>query len=182
MFEVERKFKVDDLEKYVDLLRKLHADNQGSQKQHDEVFLPKGTKTFKNYAVGMPIVRIRVEESVATLTLKAGGDESFTHEIETSISDPVAARGIVKALGMEKVLEIIKARQSFHYNDLTICCDYVEKLGAFIEIEKLVENESQVSSALKEIDTFASHSLELSEEMLEKERYDVLIEQQSAHD
>jgi|GEM_PF-1684192 len=178
MFEVERKYRVDELQKYLDLLREIHADDGGQQKQHDTVFLPKGTKTFKNYTVGMPIVRIRIEAKTATLTLKAGGNESFTHEIETGVEDPNAASGIIKALGMEEVLEIVKTRQLFNYQGLTISCDYVERLGAFIEIEKLVENEPDIHNALEEIDTFAADTLGVSANMLEKERYDVLIERQ----
>jgi adenylate cyclase class 2 len=180
MFEVERKYRVDELQKYLELLQEMHAEDKGQQKQHDEVFLPKGIKTFKNYTIGMPIVRIRIEDQVATLTLKAGGDESFTHEIETEVKDSDAARGIIKALGMEKVLEITKTRQLFSYQGFTIACDYVEKLGAFIEVEKLVENEADVREALEEIDAFVAHSLWLGSEMLEKERYDVLIERQQA--
>lgn len=49
-------------------------------------------------------------------------------------------------------------------------------LGAFIEVEKIVADESAVPEAIKAIDAFAETYLGLSADSIENERYDVLIE------
>lgn len=124
----------------------------------------------------MPIVRIRTEDESATLTLKAGGEAHFTHEIETTVSDPEMTSRIITALSMQEVLEIIKSRTSYLHDGFTVALDRVVRLGDFVEVELLVAEESGVSEAIKAIDDFASSKLGLGVESIENERYDVLIE------
>lgn len=50
----------------------------------------------------MPIIRIRTEDDVATLTLKAGGEAHFTHEVETVVASPEATAQIITALAMHE--------------------------------------------------------------------------------
>lgn len=176
MIEVERKYRVANVQKYITILERLGATLEARTKQHDQVFLPSGIASFRDYKKGMPIVRIRIEDEAATLTLKAGGDTHFTHESETAISDPEMARQIITALSMHEVLEIIKSRTSYRHSSLTIACDRVDHLGDFIEVELLVAKDGEVAGAIKRIDDFASSKLGLNQSAIESERYDVLIE------
>lgn len=63
----------------------------------------------------------------------------------------------LKALGFKEWVQVNKKRQYSKYQDYNICIDEVEKLGTFIEIELLVNEqndinyEEQLLSVAKEI-------------------------------
>ena len=180
MIEVERKYRVSDLTSLMAVLDGIGATSTGSAVQHDQVFLPAEVSSFKEYKKGMPIVRVRDEDEVTALTLKAGGDATFTHEIETVVADSNATTQIISALSMHRVMEIRKSRVTYKLDELTIACDKVDGLGSFVEVELLVAGESDVARALQVIDDFAGSKLGLASDSIESRRYDVLIEESKA--
>ena len=176
MIEVERKYRVSDSQSYVKILEEIDARNLGTTRQKDQVYLPSSIGSFREYEKGMPIVRIRTEDEAVTLTLKAGGETHFTHEVETIVSDAEATSQIIETLSMHQVMVIDKTRTTYRYDCFTIAIDHVVHLGDFLEVEILVDIESKVTEAVESIDLFASQKLGLSLDSVENERYDTLLE------
>lgn len=176
MIEVERKYRISDIQSYAQVIEMIDAKNLGTTRQKDQVYLPSATESFREYEKGMPIVRIRTENDAVTLTLKAGGEAHFTHEVETIVSDAEATSQIIEALSMHEVMEIDKTRTTYKCEGFTIALDRVVHLGDFIEVEILVDVESKVADAVESIDLFASQKLGLSLDSIENERYDTLLE------
>lgn len=77
---------------------------------------------------------------------------------------------------MHRVMVIDKTRTTYKCEGFTIALDHVAYLGDFLEIELLVDSESEVADAVESIDLFASQKLGLSLDAIDNERYDTLLE------
>ena len=44
-------------------------------------------------------------------------------------------------MGLEKVIKVMKYREEYKLNNLSICLDKIENLGNFVEIESLNDND-----------------------------------------
>lgn len=176
MIEVERKYRISNIQDYVKSIARLDAQELGTTTQKDQVYLPSSVGSFREYTKGTPIIRIRTEDNSITLTLKAGGEAHFTREVETIVSDAKATSQIIEALSMHEVMEIDKTRTTYQCEGFTVALDRVVHLGDFLEVELLVETESEVPDAIKSIDLFAKQKLGLSTESIKNERYDTLLE------
>jgi adenylate cyclase class 2 len=73
---------------------------------------------------------------------------------------------ILERLGFAKVAAIRKRREYYRGGGFLVSLDAVEGLGEFVEIEKVVEDASQVAAAVEEIKRLAS-ALGLVEEVRE---------------
>ncbi|MGC9131515.1 MAG: class IV adenylate cyclase, partial [Pyrobaculum sp.] len=69
-------------------------------------------------------------------------------------------------LGFARVAAIRKRREYYRGDEFLVSLDAVEGLGEFVEIEKVVEDASQVAAAVEEIKRLAS-ALGLVEEVKE---------------
>lgn len=105
-------------------------------KQHDIVY---GQAGVADNAPGSIWLRIRTEnDSRSLFTLKQqhkGGLDSIEHE--TVIGDAAEMSRIIPLLGFELYSDLTKTRQKAKYNGIEICVDDVERLGVFIEAEKV---------------------------------------------
>ena len=72
-------------------------------------------------------------------------------ELETSIGDGKIGMEILKSLGYDKTFPVNKLRQLYHKDHITACVDQVEKLGSFLELEVLIDQESERERALEQI-------------------------------
>lgn len=72
-------------------------------------------------------------------------------EFEIQIDDADTCMQIFSSLGYKNIYPVIKERQYYHKDCMTACIDQVEKLGCFMELEFIVENESEKDKALGEI-------------------------------
>lgn len=71
-------------------------------------------------------------------------------EINSELKDVNAGLIFLKKLGWEEAFTVSKTRDSYRYNDFEICLDNVDKLGDFIEIEKMVNYPREMDKARKE--------------------------------
>lgn len=81
-------------------------------------------------------------------------DQAFASrpEFETQVKDAESMRMILQALGYEKVEpQVVKKRIMYVKENVTACLDHVENLGAFLELEILIDCKSQKEAALAEI-------------------------------
>ena len=70
--------------------------------------------------------------------------EIHTDSLETGIE-------IFSSLGYQKIYPVIKRRDYFHKDNISVCIDQVEHLGSFFELEIIVENESEKNAALNQL-------------------------------
>ncbi len=73
-------------------------------------------------------------------------------ELETRVDSMEDCNAILLALGYKALFPVNKLRQYYHKENITACLDQVEGLGSFLELEILVENESERENALKKIE------------------------------
>ncbi|MDO5146524.1 MAG: class IV adenylate cyclase [Eubacteriales bacterium] len=126
-------------------------------------------------------LRIRESENLSTasssafLTYKGpklDAVSSTRKELETKLENADAGRQILSALGYQSLAPVEKLRQYYHREDMTACVDQVEHLGSFLELEILVEDESQREHALKKIEALL---LDLDCRMEDTTRYSYLF-------
>ena len=82
-------------------------------------------------------------------------------ELETEVGSPEDSDAILRSLGYTPYFPVSKLRQYYGKDGVTACVDQVEGLGSFLELEILVDNETQREQALKKIETIL-HDLDLS--------------------
>jgi len=177
MIEVEKKFRLTD-EQYTEIEQQLSEKHVLGQPfgQTDEVYL-KGIPSFSEFEQGMPVLRIRTEDNMSTLTYKrainAGGD-AIEHETEIGSVD--AMRRIVADMGFSQVTSVVKTRREATIGRFTLALDKVKQLGAFLEIEAITDDPTTVEVLGREIVELAT-TFGLTEAHIEPKKYDQLIAQ-----
>ena len=76
-------------------------------------------------------------------------------------------------MGYKPAVEIHKVRRRAKYKDYEICLDGVKELGAFVEVEKITDNEN-ADKVQDELFSFLE-SLGVSKDNRETHGYDTLI-------
>lgn len=120
------------------------------------------TSDFHDFMVRDEALRIRSSENLTlgtcsyAITYKGPKMDSVSmtrKELETGIEDPEIGRNIFIALGYRELTPVNKLRQYYQLKEIHACVDQVEKLGSFLELEILAENEEARPAALKKIET-----------------------------
>ena len=173
MFEVEMKFRINDYGLMVEKLRSIGVvlDNVGTQR--DMIFVSADTIGF-SIKPGTPVVRIRSEGDKVSLTLKkkVTAEQSIEHELHISNIDEMAQ--ILECLGLKRIVEVVKRRETAQFDGLMYCLDTVDGLGCFLEIEVVAENDKEVDKA-KTIIMECAEKLGLNGNDVEENKYDTLI-------
>ena len=164
MIEVESKFKVLGDITQSDLLAVLKDQfiaPISSKRQIDTVFLlPE--QVDAPIAPGSKIMRVRDvlnpetgELQRSLMTLKVEGQAKLvSDEYEFAVDDGNVARQILTALGWQEVVTVDKVRLESKIEDYTICIDEVAKLGLFIELEILTEDDANTGDIQQQMHTF----------------------------
>lgn len=69
-------------------------------------------------------------------------------ELEVEVSEAFVMEDIFRSLDMTPVEPVVKKRRYYHLGQMTACVDSVEKLGDFLELEVLTEDEKQREDVL----------------------------------
>ena len=112
-------------------------------------------------------LRVRVSKGGVAVTYKGprmGVGAKTRLEVSAEASGGVVE--ILERLGFARVAAIRKRREYYRGGGFLVSLDAVEGLGEFVEIEKVVEDASQVAAAVEEIKRLAS-ALGLVEEVKE---------------
>ena len=163
MLEIEAKFKVSDAEKIRALLAAMGLQPEKAKPicQMDEYFQGVG-RDFRQTGEAL---RLRIEDGRYCFTYKGKPDlenkgTKIRREIELELSgnNPAEARDFLIKLGFQPVGIVAKKRWQYIWGDSpghgTVALDEVEKLGTFIEVEFLVEEEDR-DSATRRIEEIA---------------------------
>ena len=157
MQEIELKFQVDNLEKIKQHLLNLDCEFSKDIIQKDVIYVPDINDTSN--AEGKIFIRIRSVNDKSELTLKQQSKKIMqSKEIEFEVSDFNSASDFLETIGLTKWVTVEKKRITTKYKDFNICIDDVKRLGQFIEIEVLTNEEHQT-------DYYETKIIELAKEL-----------------
>lgn len=140
MVEMELKATIEDCEKIRKRMGSEGCEWSPVQYQVDTIY-ERRKGSAENVS---PIFRIRKCDGKIYLTLKVlEEDVNTANEFEMEISDEKVMGDILRILDFEEKVKVRKKRQTTTFRGFNICLDDVEKLGTFIEIEKLSEDKEE---------------------------------------
>lgn len=148
MIEVEVKAKTDHRIKKK--LESIGAQKIRTEKQEDIYF----NAPHKDFKITDEALRIRETPTRTLLTYKGPkiDEKSKTRqEIETEISNPQKMTRILEHLGFKKAHKVVKKREIYQLDDLTITIDNIEGLGTYMEIEKDIKENEDYDETLNKI-------------------------------
>ena len=164
MIEIESKFKLaSDItrDNLIAILKSQFIAPISSKRQIDTVFLlPE--QVDAPITPGSKIMRVRNvlnpetgELQRSLMTLKVEGQTKLaSDEYEFAVDDGNAARQMLTALGWQEIVTVDKVRLESKTKDYTICIDEVAKLGLFIELEILTEDDANAGDIQQQMHTF----------------------------
>lgn len=142
MREIELKFKVDDLDSFIEKLEKLGCSLSDVVYQNDTIYV----ENLDNIesVEGSIWLRVRKLNDKIEMNLKKQAvKKSESQEIEFEVSDYEKANIFLKTLGYKEWVRVNKKRRYSKYLNANICIDEVERLGSFVEIEYLIAEEDK---------------------------------------
>ncbi|MDO8604540.1 MAG: class IV adenylate cyclase [bacterium] len=176
MREIEIKLRVKNFDGLREMLNAKNIVLSKNTSQRDIIYL-KGENHSdwrKAKKEGTP-VRIRYAKGTVVFNLKQERTgETDNIEYETEVKDGEAIHNILSVMGYLPQVEIKKSRQKGKFGDCELCIDEVEGLGSFVEIEKMVHDDTDPEKVREELFTMAE-SLGLSRDDEEKSGYDTQI-------
>lgn len=142
MREIEVKVKTNNLKEVENKLLDFGCNLSQPIHQHDVIYsYGASTSEWEETKEGDIILRIRREDNRVTLNLKQQrSNELDNTEYETEIENPEAMHQMLLLLGWVPQVEVKKIRRKGKFRNYEICLDEVEKLGPYVEIEKLTED------------------------------------------
>lgn len=176
MYEVEVKAKLKDREGIKKKLEALGCTFSEELHQIDYIFTPEAD-VFPPPR-GIPVLRIREQNGKNIFTLKinqSSRQDCIEHELE--IDDGEQMRAIVKLLGFKKDAIVDKKRIKTVYKDMEIVLDVVERLGEFIEAEKIVtDNDPEARKKIQdELMAFLGELGVAPEDQIPDGKYDIML-------
>lgn len=143
MREIELKFKVDNLDKIVSYLESTGCKISDTTVQNDSIFVEDLNDVESTE--GSVWLRIRKTNDKIEMNYKRQSSQKMeSEEIEFEVNSYEKVNDFLKALGFKQWVEVNKKRRHTKYKDCNVCIDQVEKLGDFIELELLIENNDDV--------------------------------------
>lgn len=144
MREIEVKVKLHDIEDTLEKLVQAGVVISRPKEQHDVVYcLPEDRAKENDPTVNW--LRIRTQDkSKVFFTLKrsvSGSLDSIEHE--TVVEDGGELEAMLRYMGYITYSDLVKIRRTGHYGDgIEVCVDEVPPLGAFMELERLCEDDA----------------------------------------
>ncbi len=152
-YEVELKAHVKEKERLLNKLSEMGCCWDDEKTQYDRIFY-KPDDTALNLK-GDVFLRIREESGQEKfLTLKRIQSKTNVIEFESMIGNSDEVARMLREIGFSKYVEIEKNRMEGKIADIVICIDEVKGLGCFIEVEKIVHNDSEIESAEQKVREF----------------------------
>jgi len=175
MREIEIKLRVPSLETIAAKLAKMDCELSETISQKDINFIHKDDVTwYEPLILGFVYPRLRIQEGKPlTFTIKKPlKNESDCLEYELHIDNADELRGMMELLGYKEGVTVQKTRRKCSFKDYTITLDKVEKLGDFIEIERLVED-GDPEKIQEEMFLFAKEAFGLDRKDIVLQGYDI---------
>ncbi|HSX30814.1 MAG TPA: class IV adenylate cyclase [Candidatus Saccharimonadales bacterium] len=176
MREIEIKVRVSNSAQTLAALEELGIQLGKPKKQHDVVYARPGAIAADPHENWL---RVRTENDRRVLfTLKrAVSSELDSIEHEAVVDSAAEITAIVRCLGYELFSDTTKVRRTAQYADTTLCFDEVAQLGAFMEAERVCQENVDLAT----IEAGLWHLMEqlgFTRADQETSGYDILIRKQ----
>jgi adenylate cyclase class 2 len=149
--EIEIKAQVDNLGVAIQRLESLGCTFSAPIDQEDRIYAAEDIFS-ETHTPNPNVLRIRIEtknNNTRTLfTFKRNqSNELDCLERETEVGDPQVMGDILEFIGYQESIRVHKIRRKGTINGLEVCCDQVEGLGDFIEVEKMSDADGETVQA-----------------------------------
>lgn len=144
MREIELKFKVDNIDDIISFLEKSNCKISNIECQYDTIYV----QNLDNVESTEGSIWLRVRKTDEKIELnykKQSAKKMESEEIEFEVNSYEKANAFLKALGFKEWFQVNKKRRYSKYQDYNICIDEVERLGTFVEIELLVNEQNDIN-------------------------------------
>jgi adenylate cyclase class 2 len=185
MREIEIKLKAGNLEAVATKLEELGCTLSKPKTQEDINFVHKDdVRWYESSGEGWIYPRLRIQnDTVLTFTVKkplTNEMDCIEHEIQ--IDDGEALKAMMEMFGYRQGVAVKKTRRSCAFQNYTITLDKVDRLGSFIEIERVVDD-GDAEKMQEEMFVFAKEMFGLERDTRLMKGYDILIHdlEQSSH-
>ena len=179
MREIEIKVRLGNTDAIVSRLENDGYQMSDPVTQLDQVFGQIGVDARNNKA---PWLRIRTETKgessriLYTLKKSADASELDSLEFETEVTDAKELEQIILHSGFEPFTELTKTRRKTKVGDIEICIDQVDKLGYFVEAEKLTVDDADHDLVTQELwELLEKFGLSKADEVVDG--YDTMIKE-----
>jgi adenylate cyclase, class 2 len=154
--EVEVKYHVDDLEALLAALKSRGIELSGPVYQDDQAYAPAGWQ-FGDSKLGVSFVRLRTVDDRHYFALKQPDENAQAClEYETEVADRVAMHGAIVHMGYCPTVRIAKVRRTAALEHCSLCVDDLDGIGAFLELERMVPDDTPAEAIQAELATFVS--------------------------
>lgn len=170
MREIELKFKVDN---FVNVLEKV-SDVSEVYNQSDTIYVCNLDDVESKE--GSIWLRVRQVNDVVEMNLKKQSAKKIeSEEIEFEVSNYELANKFLVTLGYKKWVQVNKKRQYAKFENINICMDEVDRLGYFVELEILANDEDGIDYEKELMD--CAITLGINPTMRINSHYDTMIYQ-----
>ena len=142
MREIELKFQVDNFDKIKSILDDNNEKLSEEYHQSDTIYVSDLNDTESKEGSIWLSVR-KVNDKIEMNLKKQSAKKMESEEIEFEVSDYFLANKFLSALGYKEWVQVNKKRVYSKYDDVNICMDEVERLGYFIELELLIDENDE---------------------------------------
>jgi len=171
--EVEVKYRVRDLGALLAALKMRGIELGEPFCQDDQAYAPDGW-AYGDDRRGVPFARLHTVDDQHVFTLKRPAENVLScEEHETAVADRDQMHRAIVAMGFHPTVRIVKMRRTGTLGDMALCVDELDRLGAFLEVERMVPNGMPGEAVQAELSRFVA-SLGIDAEQT-GQTYDVLV-------
>jgi adenylate cyclase class 2 len=136
--EIEIRVKIKNPDIIREKLVEMGAKRIGEKKQLDKYFSSMELCGKMDYSF---LLRIRKSGQEYTINVKTNKEKTdgVWEEYETHIKNPEIFEEMFLVIGLERVIDVEKTRESFKLGDININIDIFEDRGSFLEFEIISE-------------------------------------------
>ncbi len=148
--EIEVKYRVADEAALLLALKTAGVELDSPTRQDDQAYAPV-TWQYGMSKIGVPFARLRTQDDQVLFTVKKPqANELDCAEQETVVADRQAMHEALLLMGLVPTVRIVKERRSGAWDGALVCVDRVEGLGTFLELERMIGDDSaeRVQTAL----------------------------------
>ncbi len=179
MREIEVKAQLKDVALLLDKASEMGIVFNDPITQDDltyETRIPKDSPAWNIFRI-----RKQNDQTILTMKYKASARSRDNHERETTVGDARQIADMLVRVGYTPGAHVRKTRRTAHYKDFELCLDEVDKLGTFIEIEKLADEHADVDKVQTELWNIL-RALGVSADDRIHKGYDMLMHERNAAD
>jgi adenylate cyclase, class 2 len=154
--EIEVKYRVDDLEGLLAVLKARGIEVSDPVHQDDQAYAPAGWQ-FGDSKLGVSFLRLRTVQGCHYFTLKRpAGSAQDCLEYETQVTDRQAMHQAALHMGYRPTVRITKTRRTATLEDCSLCIDEVDRVGRFLELERMAPDHADAQAIQADLAAFVS--------------------------